>query len=95
MKEQIIGLLLSSVDFNKLVASAVDGQVTKEELHGAINFEGLADGLLDHVLEPVLDKVVANTATPFDDQAKALIWPVVEKELKELIDEKIGNKDGQ
>jgi hypothetical protein len=95
MKEQIIALLLASIDFNKLVASAVDGKVTKEELKGAINFEGLADGLLDQVIDPVLDKVVASTENTFDDSAKALLWPMIEKELKKLIDEKVGNGDGQ
>ena len=95
MKEQLIALFLASIDFNKLVASAVDGKVTKEELHDAINFEGLADGLLDNVIEPLLDKVVTSTATPFDDQAKVLIYPILEKELKKLIDSKIGDNDGE
>jgi hypothetical protein len=95
MKEQIIALLLASIDFNKLVASVTDGKVTKEELHGAVNFEGLADGLLDNVIEPLLDKIVTGTEYTWDDSAKALLYPMLEKELKKIIDTKIGNADGK
>lgn len=95
MKEQLIGLVLASVDFNKLAASVVDGKVSKEEIQASINLEGLCDGLLDNVINPLLDKVVADSANPFDDQAKAIVYPIIEKELKKVIDEKIGNNDGK
>ena len=95
MKEKIIAMLLGSIDFNKLVASAVDGKVTKEELSGAIQFEGLADGILDTIVEPALQKVVDSTENPYDNQFKAIFYPIVAKEVKELIDEKVGNNDGQ
>lgn len=95
MKDKIVDLVLSSIDFNKLAASVKDGKVTKEELMGAIQFEGLADGLLDNVVEPTLDKIVEDSANPWDNQAKAILYPLFEKELKKLIDAKIGNQDGQ
>ena len=54
-----------------------------------INFVKLGELLIDDVIEAALDKVVANTDTPFDDQAKALIWPILEKEAKEILAEKV------
>jgi hypothetical protein len=95
MKDKIIDLVLNSIDFNKLAASIKDGKVTKEEIKEAIQLEGMADGLLDNVIEPVLDKIVEDSANPWDNQAKAMLYPLVSKELKKLIDEKIGNQDGQ
>lgn len=51
-----------------------------------INLEKLlGEVLLDDVIGAALDKVVADTANPFDDAAKAMLWPVLEKEAKALI----------
>lgn len=53
-----------------------------------VNLAGLGEILIDDVIEKALDKVVADTSTPFDDQAKAMIWPILEKEAKELLAKK-------
>lgn len=40
--------------------------------------------VLDEVLEPALQKLVASTETPLDDVLMAAIYPPLEKELKAL-----------
>lgn len=54
-------------------------------VHKNINVPGLLADILDEVLEPILDKVVADSTNKFDDMAKAAIYPILEKELKEGI----------
>jgi hypothetical protein len=49
-----------------------------------INMGGIAAGTLDMVIEPLLDKLVARTDTPFDDALKASIYPKLSEEAKEL-----------
>jgi hypothetical protein len=49
----------------------------------------LGELVIDDVIEKALDKVVADTATPFDDGAKALVWPILEREAKKLLADKV------
>lgn len=52
-----------------------------------INLKGIATDLIDNVIEEALKKVVADTATTFDDMAMAALYPVLEVEIKKLIEE--------
>jgi len=54
-----------------------------------INLGGIASDVLDEVLEPALKKVVADTSNPLDDMLMASIYPVLEAELKKLVEEQI------
>jgi len=58
----------------------------------SIDLKKLATGIVDQLVEEAIKKAVAKSATPLDDMAVAALWPVVEKELKELIDEKLDLK---
>lgn len=58
----------------------------------SIDLKKLASGILEQVVEEAIKKAVAKSATPLDDMAVAALWPVVEKELKELIEEKLDLK---
>lgn len=51
----------------------------------AIDLEKLANGMLDEVLEPALANLVADTTNPFDDAAKAMLYPILSAELKKQI----------
>lgn len=53
-----------------------------------VNLPGLLFDTIDEVLEPALDKIVADSKNPFDDMAKASLYPLLEKELKELAQKK-------
>lgn len=44
----------------------------------------VVDIVIDDIIEEALNSVVAKTGTLLDDSAKALIWPILEKELKNL-----------
>ena len=55
----------------------------------AIDLSKLASGLIDNVLEEALKKVVANSENTMDDMLMAAIYPVLEKEIKELIEKEI------
>ena len=55
----------------------------------SIDLKGLANGLIDEVIEEALKKVVADSSNTFDDMAMAALWPVLEKEVKEMIEEKL------
>lgn len=55
----------------------------------SIDLKVMANGLLDEVLEEALKKVVADTSNPIDDMVMATLWPVLEKEVKALIEEKL------
>lgn len=55
----------------------------------SIDLKKLAYGLVDEVAEEALKKVVADSSNPFDDMLMASVYPVLEKELKKLIDEKL------
>lgn len=54
-----------------------------------INLAGVFADLLDELLEPALKKVVEDTSNPFDDMLMASVYPILEKELKELAAKKI------
>lgn len=54
-----------------------------------VNLVKLSEIIIDDVIEKALDKVVEDTSTPFDNAAKAMIWPILEKEGKKLLAEKI------
>jgi hypothetical protein len=58
----------------------------------SIDLKKLASGIVDQVVEEAIKKAVAKSATPLDDMAVAALWPVVEKELKDLIEEKLDLK---
>jgi len=55
----------------------------------SINLKALANGIIDNVIEESLKKVVADSANPFDDMAMASLWPVLELEVKKMIEEKL------
>ena len=57
-----------------------------EVLAESIDLEKLASGLATKVVSKALDKVVADSENTFDDMAKAALWPVLEKEVNELIE---------
>ena len=63
--------------------------VVKESVQIKINLVGLADGLVDEVLEPALKEVVADTTNTFDDMAMAMVYPSLELKLKELYKKKL------
>lgn len=71
------------MDTKKLAKSALECVEVK------IDLNKLAAVLIDEVLEPALDKVVKDSANPVDDAVKAMIYPVLEKEIKELIAKKV------
>lgn len=58
-------------------------------LVSSVDLKKLANGLIDEVVEDALKKVVADSSNPFDDMLMASVYPVLEKELKELIEEKL------
>lgn len=51
----------------------------------------LVDDLLKGVINDALDKVVKDTANPFDDIAKAATMPAIEKALSEYLDKLIAD----
>lgn len=51
-----------------------------------INLGGLVADTLDEILEPALLKLVKSTSNPFDDALMATVYPLLEKELKELVE---------
>lgn len=63
--------------------------VVKQTVQVKINLKGLANGLVDEVLEPALKEVVADTTNTFDDMAMAMVYPPLEIKLKELMDKKL------
>jgi len=52
-----------------------------------VNVKGMLLELVDEKLEKEIDRIVAKTSNSWDDSAKALIYPVLEKELLEVINE--------
>lgn len=55
----------------------------------SIDLEKLAFAVIDEVIEEAIDKVVADSSNPYDDSIKSLLWPLVEKEVKDLLSKKI------
>lgn len=58
----------------------------------SIDLKKLASGLIDNIVEEAIKKAVAKSPNQIDDMAVAALWPLVEKELKELIEEKLDLK---
>lgn len=54
-----------------------------------VNVKGLLKDLVKEELDEILEKAVQSSKTPFDNMAKASLWPVIEEELAKAIDEKI------
>lgn len=52
-----------------------------------LNVGGLVKDVIDEILEPALDKMVADSANPYDDMAKVALYPILEEALKAKIDE--------
>ncbi len=57
----------------------------------SIDLEKFSHGILDRVLEPALDKLVADSKTPVDDVLKASLYPALKVELKKLISKEIAD----
>ena len=55
----------------------------------SVDLEKLSFAVLDEVLEPALKEAVAKSATQLDDAAVALLYPVIEAEVKKLISAKV------
>jgi hypothetical protein len=53
------------------------------------NLKQFLKDMVNEVLDEALEKVVQSTATPFDNAAKAALYPEVEKALGEIIEEKV------
>jgi len=68
-----------------------DKKTQFEILKKNLNVGGLIADEIDMVLEPALQKVVENTATPFDDVAKAALYPVLREELGKLLEKYVNN----
>jgi hypothetical protein len=64
-------------------------QTAKEILLKNINIEGIVFDILDEVLEAALKEVVAKTSNQYDDMLMVTVFPLLEKEVKRLISEKI------
>lgn len=77
--------LYEAIDFNKIVASLKDGKVTAEEVKECIDSDRIAKLIVDELLEPTLNKIVASTENKWDDTAKAMFFPIVAPELRKLI----------
>lgn len=69
--------------------------VAKQTVQVKINLVGLADGLVDEVLEPALKEVVADSTNTFDDMAMAMVYPPLEAKLKELYAKKLAEVQKQ
>ena len=54
-----------------------------------LNVKGLLTELVTEVVDEALDKVVADSSNPYDNMAKAAMWPVMEAELAKQIEEKV------
>lgn len=63
--------------------------VLKKMLKERIDLSGVVVDVLDEILEPALEKVVADTSNPFDDMIMATVYPVLSEKIKELAKEKL------
>lgn len=64
------------VDIKKIVLESID-------------VEKLAFAIIDEALEPALKEAVLKSENKIDDSVMALLYPVIEAELKKVISEKI------
>jgi hypothetical protein len=58
----------------------------------SVDVKGLAVGLIDEIIEEALNKVVADSSNKIDDMIMATLWPVLEIEIKKLIEDKLDLK---
>ena len=61
------------------------GDSLKKAVYANMNVPGLVSDVMDDVLEPALDKVVADSSNALDDILKAAIYPTLAKEVKQLV----------
>lgn len=66
------------------ILSAIKGKVKIK-----LGLSPIVDSLIDDVLEPALDKLVADTSNPFDNILKASVYPALESEIKSRIKDQI------
>lgn len=52
-----------------------------------INLGGLVSDLLDKALKPALQKVVDDSANPYDNMLMATAYPIMEQEIKAKVEE--------
>ena len=55
----------------------------------SIDLEKLSFAIIDEALEPALKEAVLKSENKIDDSVMALLYPVIEVELKKIISEKI------
>lgn len=65
----------------------MDANLIKELVVDSINLNGLSKGILNRVLVPALDKVVADSSNTIDDAVVAVIKPLLISEIEKLLDE--------
>ena len=66
MKEELLKLLIESIDLKKL-----------------------AKGIVNDVVKDALDKVVADSNNTIDDTLMPILWPLLAKEVNELIEKEL------
>lgn len=55
----------------------------------SIDLKSLANGIVDEVIQEALEKVVKDSSNTVDDTIMPLLWPLLEKEVKEMINDKL------
>jgi len=58
-------------------------------LKNNINLGGLLADEIDLALRPALQKVVDDSSNPFDDMLMATVYPLLDAELKKLIEKHV------
>ena len=54
-----------------------------------VDLKALSDILIDDIIEVAITRAVAKTETKIDDSIVAMLYPLIEKEAKEYVAEKI------
>jgi hypothetical protein len=71
----------------------MNGQELKDKLVNllleSVDINKLVAGVLDEVIDEALQKVVDDSANPFDNAAKAMLYPLLSSELKKLVESKV------
>lgn len=66
------------------------GEEMKQKMLQAVknnlNVPGLMNEIIDGAVNDALDKLVKDTKTPFDDVAKAALYPTLSAEVKKQIE---------
>ncbi len=74
----------------------IDKEKMIEILIKRIDLPGAFADIVSEVLEPALDKMVADSSNPYDDMAKAALFPMLETAIKGEIEklwDKLQGKD--